>query len=174
MQAQWEALLLVARRKHHPRSRLCMDLTSVPSSGRELPFVRVQDEVYGIHLVVLYAVHGTLKFPLGYPVYQGKGTPSPVRPALDLLATEDRRTDKRSRRPPQANGHPARGLLPMLQAMAETFELRALAAHTSIKKLLDLLQSKGVITSGEAFSVLEEAADEAAENREEVLNESVD
>jgi len=87
IQAQWDALLLGARRKQYPRLRLCVDLTSVPSSGRELPFVRVYNEVYGIHLVVLYAVYRDLKFPVGYRVYRGKGTPSPVRLALDLLAT---------------------------------------------------------------------------------------
>ncbi|EYB66426.1 transposase IS4 family protein [Deinococcus phoenicis] len=87
VQAQWDALLLAARRKHHPRLRLCVDLTSVPKTGRDLPFVRVYNEVYGIHLVVLYAVYGDLKFPVGYRVYRGKGTPSPVRLALELLAT---------------------------------------------------------------------------------------
>ncbi|BDP43309.1 hypothetical protein DAETH_32780 (plasmid) [Deinococcus aetherius] len=87
VQAQWDALLLAARRTHHPRLRLCVDLTRVPFSGRDLPFVRVQGEVYGIHLVVLYAVYEDLKFPVGYRVYRGKGTPSPVRLALDLLAT---------------------------------------------------------------------------------------
>ena len=87
VQAQWDALLRAARRKHHPRLRLCVDLTSIPKTGRELPFVRVYHEVYGIHLVVLYAVYGDLKFPVGYRVYRGKGTPSPVRLALELLAT---------------------------------------------------------------------------------------
>ncbi len=87
VQTQWDALLLAARRKHHPRLRLCVDLTSVPKTGRGLPFVRVQGEVHGIHLVVLYAVYGDLKFPVGYRVYRGKGSPSPVRLALDLLAT---------------------------------------------------------------------------------------
>ena len=48
VQAQWDALLLAARRKHHPRLRLCVDLTSIPKTGRELPFVRVYHEVYGI------------------------------------------------------------------------------------------------------------------------------
>lgn len=86
-QAQWDALLLAARRNHQPRLRLCVDLTSVPKTGRELPFVRVDNEVHGIHLVALYAVYGDLKFPVGYRVYRGKGAPSPVRLALELLAT---------------------------------------------------------------------------------------
>ncbi|WP_102128613.1 transposase [Deinococcus planocerae] len=87
VQGQWQALLRAARRKHLPRLRLCVDLTSVPKTGRKLPFVRVYNEVYGIHLVVLYAVYGNFKFPVGYRVYRGKGSPSPVRLALDLLAT---------------------------------------------------------------------------------------
>ncbi|BDP44391.1 hypothetical protein DAETH_43600 (plasmid) [Deinococcus aetherius] len=87
VQAQWDALLLAARRKHHPRLRLCVDLTSVPKTGRELPFVRVQGEVYGLHLVVLYAVYGDLKLPVGYRVYRGQGSPAPVRLALELLST---------------------------------------------------------------------------------------
>ncbi|BDP44735.1 hypothetical protein DAETH_47040 (plasmid) [Deinococcus aetherius] len=78
VQAQWDALLLAAQRKHHPRLRLCVDLTSIPKTGRELPFVRVYNEVHGIHLVMLYAVYGDLKFPVGYRVYRGKGFPSPV------------------------------------------------------------------------------------------------
>ena len=94
-QTQWETLLLAARRKHHPRLRLCVDLTSVPKTGRELPFVRVYNDVYGIHLVVLYAVYGNLKFPVGYRVYRGRGTPSPVRLALDLLATVPKEVTRR-------------------------------------------------------------------------------
>lgn len=85
VRAQWDALLLAARSKRQPRLRLCVDLTSIPKTGRTLPFVRVYHEVHGIHLVVLYAVFGDLKFPVGYRVYRGKGTTSPVRLALELL-----------------------------------------------------------------------------------------
>ena len=36
VQAQWDALLLAARRNHHPRLRLCVDLTMEcpPETGR--------------------------------------------------------------------------------------------------------------------------------------------
>lgn len=84
---QWESLLLAARRKRRPRLHLCVDLTSIPKTGQQLPAVRVYNGVHGIHLVVLYAVYGALKFPVGYRVYRGRGTPTPVRLALDLLAT---------------------------------------------------------------------------------------
>jgi hypothetical protein len=85
--AQWDLLLQAAKRKHHPCLRLSVDLTSVPKTGRQLPFVRVYNEVHGIHLVILFAHYGTLKFPVGYRVYRGKGTPTPVTLARDLLRT---------------------------------------------------------------------------------------
>lgn len=87
IRAQWNALLLAARGKHQPRLRLCVDLTSLEKVGTQLPFFRVYNEVHGIHVVVLYAVYGDLKFPVGYRVYRGKGTSSPVRLALELLQT---------------------------------------------------------------------------------------
>lgn len=58
-----------------------------PAGGRQLPFVHVYNEVHGIHLVILSAQHGALKFPVGYRVYRGKGTPTPVPLARDLLRT---------------------------------------------------------------------------------------
>ena len=85
IQAQWDALLVAAKRKHHPQLRLCVELTSIPKTGTTLPHVRVYHHVFGLHLVVLYAVYGRLKFPLGYRVYRGRGTASPARLALDLL-----------------------------------------------------------------------------------------
>jgi len=38
---QWESLLLAARRKRRPRLHLCVDLTSIPKTGQQLPAVRV-------------------------------------------------------------------------------------------------------------------------------------
>lgn len=64
-----------------------MDLTSIPKTGMTLPCVRVDNEIHGIHLVVLYAVYRKLKFPVGYRVYRGKGTTTPVKLALELLNT---------------------------------------------------------------------------------------
>ncbi|MFC5846796.1 transposase [Deinococcus petrolearius] len=58
-----------------------------PAGGRQLPFVHVYNEVHGIHLVILFTQHGALKFPVGYRVYRGKGTPTPVPLARDLLRT---------------------------------------------------------------------------------------
>lgn len=83
--AQWETFLLAARRKHRPLLRLSVDLTSIEKKGSKLPFVRVYNDVHGIHLVVLFAEYGQLKFPVGYRVYKGKGTPTPVTLARELL-----------------------------------------------------------------------------------------
>ncbi|AFD27575.1 Transposase IS4 (plasmid) [Deinococcus gobiensis I-0] len=35
--------------------------------------------------MILFAQYGTLKFPVGYRVYRGRGTPTPVILARDLL-----------------------------------------------------------------------------------------
>ncbi|TDE86198.1 IS701-like element ISDge5 family transposase, partial [Deinococcus sp. S9] len=83
--SQWEALLLAARRKRRACLRLSVDLTSIEKTGKQLPFVRVYNEVHGIHLVVLFAEYRGLKFPVGYRVYRGKGTATPVSLALELL-----------------------------------------------------------------------------------------
>lgn len=85
IQGQWDALLLASKGKHRPKLRLCVDLTSIPKTGSTLPHVRVYHHVFGLHLVVLYAVFGRLKFPVGYRIYRGRGTASPTRLALDLL-----------------------------------------------------------------------------------------
>lgn len=42
--------------------------------------------------------------------------------------------------------------------------LRAARADAALKKLLRLLEAKGVISGDEAYSVLEEGADEAQDN----------
>lgn len=55
--------------------------------------------------------------------------------------------------------------------MDETTSLRAVAAFESVKKLLDLLQEKGVITREEAFQVLEAGADDAQDNLAAIQNE---
>ncbi|ABF45997.1 transposase, IS4 family [Deinococcus geothermalis DSM 11300] len=83
--SQWEALLLAARRKRRACLRLSVDLTSIEKTGKQLPFVRVYNEVHGIHLVVLFAEYRGLKFPVGYRVYREKGTATPVSLALELL-----------------------------------------------------------------------------------------
>lgn len=85
--AQWDTLLLAAKRKHRPLLRLSVDLTSIEKKGSTLPFVRVYNKVHGIHLVVLFAEYGAVKFPVGYRVYKGKGTATPVTLARALLRT---------------------------------------------------------------------------------------
>ncbi|GHF61553.1 hypothetical protein HNQ07_004175 [Deinococcus metalli] len=85
--AQWDVLHLAARRKHRPLLRLSVDLTSIEKKGSMLPFVRVYNKVHGIHLVVLFAEYGAVKFPVGYRVYKGKGTATPVTLARELLRT---------------------------------------------------------------------------------------
>jgi hypothetical protein len=86
-QAQWDTLHLAAKGKHRPLLRLSVDLTSIEKKGSTLPFVRVYNEVHGIHLVVLFAEYGAVKFPVGYRVYKGKGTATPVTLARELLRT---------------------------------------------------------------------------------------
>jgi hypothetical protein len=83
--AQWALLRQAARRKHHPCLRLSVDLTSVPKTGRQLPFVRVYNEVHGIHLVILFANSRDPEVPRGYRMYRSKGIPTPVTVARDLL-----------------------------------------------------------------------------------------
>lgn len=83
--AQWDALLLAARHQRRARLRLSLDLTSLEKTGKQLPFVRVYNEVHGIHLVVLFAEYRAFKFPIAYRVYRGKGTATPVSLALELL-----------------------------------------------------------------------------------------
>ncbi len=85
--AQWEFLRLAALRKRRPILRLSVDLTSIEKKGSTLPFVRVYNEVHGIHLVVLFAEYGRVKFPVAYRVYKGKHTPSPVTLAVEMLQT---------------------------------------------------------------------------------------
>ncbi|WP_261665272.1 transposase [Deinococcus sp. Marseille-Q6407] len=82
---QWRILLDTARHKRRPRMRLSVDLTTVEKVGTQLPYVSVYNGRHGIHLVVLFAEYGELKFPISYRIYQGKHTSTPVTLALDLL-----------------------------------------------------------------------------------------
>ncbi|WP_027480851.1 hypothetical protein [Deinococcus pimensis] len=58
--------------------------------------------------------------------------------------------------------------------MDDTVSLRAVAAHNSMRKLLDLLVEKGVISREEAFRVLSEGADDAQKSLPEIQNETPD
>ncbi|CAM3887498.1 transposase [Deinococcus saxicola] len=86
-QAQWDCLRLAAKGRHRPLLRLSVDLTSVEKKGSTLPFVRVYNEVHGIHLVVLFAQYRDVKFPMAYRVYKGKSTPTPTTLAREMLRT---------------------------------------------------------------------------------------
>lgn len=74
-----------------------MDLTSLEKTGQQLPFVRVYNEVHGIHLIVLFAEYRGLKFPIAYRVCRGKGTATSVSLALELLKEVPDDTRKRFR-----------------------------------------------------------------------------
>lgn len=55
-----------------------------------------------------------------------------------------------------------------------TVDMRAVAAHAAVRKLLDLLVSKNVITSDEAYAVLQEGADIAQNSIAEIQAETTD
>ena len=62
-------------------------LTSLEKTGKKLPFVRVYNKVFGIHLVVLHVSVGDLSFPLGVRVYALENKETPIALALDLLCS---------------------------------------------------------------------------------------
>lgn len=73
------------RRGRKPTVRVRLDLTSLEKTGKRLPFVRVYNKVFGIHLVVLHVSVGELSFPLGVRVYALEHPDTPIELALDLL-----------------------------------------------------------------------------------------
>ena len=73
------------RRGRKPTVRVRLDLTSLEKTGKKLPFVRVYNKVFGIHLVVLHISVGDLSFPLGVRVYALENKETPIALALDLL-----------------------------------------------------------------------------------------
>ena len=64
---------------------LKLDLTCIEKTGKHIPFARVFNKLFGIQLVVLYACVNGLSVPLGYRIYLGKDTATPVELALELL-----------------------------------------------------------------------------------------
>jgi hypothetical protein len=80
-----ETYLRPGRRGARPHLYLLVDLTSVPRTGKTLPYVRSYNKVVGLHLVVLYVLCGAFRFPVGARVYRGKGEHAPSRLALSLL-----------------------------------------------------------------------------------------
>ena len=61
----------VTRRGRRGDVVLKLDLTAVEKTGKQIPFARVFNRVYGIQLVVLHVCYGGLSFPLAYRIYQG-------------------------------------------------------------------------------------------------------
>ena len=64
---------------------LKLDLTCIEKTGKQIPFARVFNKLFGIQLVVLHACVEGLSVPLGYRIYLGKGKPSVIDLALELL-----------------------------------------------------------------------------------------
>ena len=90
----WEALnawqfaqfYALPRRGRRGDVRLKIDLTCIEKTGKQIPFARVFNKLFGIQLVVLHACVGGLSVPLSYRIYLGKGKPSVTDLALDLLS----------------------------------------------------------------------------------------
>ena len=80
-----ETHLRPGRRGARPHLYLLVDLTSVPKTGKQLPYVRSYNKVLGVHLVVLYVLCGSFRFPVGVRVYRGMGEHAPSRLALSLI-----------------------------------------------------------------------------------------
>ena len=75
-----------SRRGRRSDVLLKIDLTTIKKTGKQIPFARLFNRVFGIQLVVLHACVNKLSFPLGYRIYQGKGQATTVDLALGLLA----------------------------------------------------------------------------------------
>ncbi len=76
------------RRGRKPRPLLILDLTSLEKAGSfpELGrWLQVFHGTHGVHLVVLLLVYGPLRLPFGFPLWRGKGSPSPAKLGLRLL-----------------------------------------------------------------------------------------
>lgn len=78
---------LAALRERRPILRLSVDLKNIEEESSTLPFERVYNEVHGIHLMILFADSGAVRFPLVYRGHKGKHTPSPVTLAREMLRT---------------------------------------------------------------------------------------
>lgn len=83
---QLEQLQHLPRRGRRGDVVLKLDLTCIEKTGKQIPFARVFNRVFGIQLVVLHACLNGLSFPLAYRIYEGKGQATTVDLALALLA----------------------------------------------------------------------------------------
>ena len=82
---QFAQFYALPRRGRRGDVRLKLDLTCVEKTGKQIPFARVFNKLFGIQLVVLHACVDGLSVPLGYRIYLGKGKLSTVDLALELL-----------------------------------------------------------------------------------------
>lgn len=75
------------RKGRRPILEIMVDLTTLEKTGAfpELEIHQLKDKI-GLHLVVLYVVIGLHRFPWSLAVWRGKGTHSPAKLALRLLA----------------------------------------------------------------------------------------
>ena len=82
---QFAQFYALPRRGRRGEVMLKLDLTCIEKTGKHIPFARVFNKLFGIQLVVLHACAVGFSVPLGYRIYQGKGKPSVVDLALELL-----------------------------------------------------------------------------------------
>ena len=82
---QFAQFYALPRRGRRGDIKLKIDLTRIEKTGKQIPFARVFNKLFGIQLVVLHACVEGLSVPLGYHIYQGKGETSIVELALELL-----------------------------------------------------------------------------------------
>jgi hypothetical protein len=83
---QFQSVAQLPRRGRRRDVLLKLDLTCIEKRGQQIPFACVFNKRYGIQLVMLHACVDGVAIPLGYRIYQGKGTANVVTLALDLLA----------------------------------------------------------------------------------------
>lgn len=81
-----------ALRRHAHRLRgkkpwmvIRVDLTSIPKTGQQLPYLRTYNGVHGIHLVVIHVSIGKLSFPMGHLIYDPDRDETPIQLALRLI-----------------------------------------------------------------------------------------
>ena len=84
---QFAQFYALPRRGRRGSVRLKIDLSCIEKTGKHIPFARVFNKLFGIHLVVLHACVEGFSVPLGYRIYLGKGKSTPVELALELLET---------------------------------------------------------------------------------------
>lgn len=82
---QFARFACLPRRGRRSDVILKLDLTCIEKTGKQIPFARVFNKLFGIQPVVLHACADGLNVPLGYRIYLGKGKPSVIDLALELL-----------------------------------------------------------------------------------------